>query len=126
LRNVNFSYQGKRRTDYSLSSKRTKIHVFWKILVKSFKKSLIILRCVEFLSSKKLCLFIFPCSFKEVDFEARFELGWNILKKGEDSAKRMLISEDIENEALFSNKSVTIGWNPVFRNRLTHLDKTGH
>jgi hypothetical protein len=97
-----------------------------KIFVKSFKKSLIILCCVEFLSSKKLRLFIRPCPFKEVDFEARFEFGWNILKKGEDPARRMFISKDVENEAIFSSKSVAIGWNPVFRNRLTHLDKKGY
>jgi hypothetical protein len=69
---------------------------------------LVVLGCVEFLCAEKLCVAIFPRSLQHVDAEERFEFGWNILEKSENTPFWMLVAESVEDEAFFGDEGVAV------------------
>ena len=78
---------------------------------------MIVLCSVEFLGSEKLVLTIIPCSFQEAYIEKVFEFGWNVFEKGENAVCWVFVAEDVEDEAFFCCKSVSVKRIPVSESR---------
>jgi len=83
-------------------------------LSESFDEGLVILRRVKLFSSEKSRFPVLPCSREHIDFEERFEVGWNILEKRENSPFWMFVSEGVEDEAFLCYKSVAVSRYPFF------------
>jgi hypothetical protein len=47
-----------------------------------------------------------------VDVEERFEFGWDVFEKRENSVVGVLVSEGVEDEAVFGYERVAVGGNP--------------
>jgi hypothetical protein len=60
---------------------------------------------------------VFPCSLKKVNIESCLEFGWNVFQKSENPIVWMLVTENIEDKALFSYESVSISRKPVLQAR---------
>jgi hypothetical protein len=48
-----------------------------------------------------------------MDVEKGFEFGWDVLQKRENSVSRVLVSESVENKAVFGYEGIAISGNPI-------------
>jgi hypothetical protein len=48
-----------------------------------------------------------------VDVEKCFEFGWDVLEKRENSVVWVLVSESVENKAVFGYEAIAVSWNPI-------------
>jgi hypothetical protein len=74
---------------------------------------LVVLGCVEFFGAEKLGFPILPGSLQHVDVEERFEFGWNVLEKSENTPFWMLVPERIKDEAFLRDERVAVSAVPV-------------
>ena len=85
-----------------------------KILSERLKKLLVVLGRVKLLWSRQLYALKVPFLFKETDGKMMRQTGGNILQEGEDPILRVLVSENVEDEALFGEKCFSVSGNPIF------------
>jgi hypothetical protein len=109
--NINVLDRVQRCADDFFVPEGAEMHIGWEVGSEGFKETLVVLSCIESFSSEDFVLFVSPGVFKIFDVEKVFETGRYVFQKSENSAFRMLISKDVENEILFGCESV-----PVFRN----------
>jgi hypothetical protein len=52
-----------------------------------------------------------------VDGKERFEFGWDVLEKRENSVLRVLVPESVENKAVFGYEGIAVSGNPFSYSR---------